>query len=98
MALRELENRGYVVRRTPGYSAIDVARNELAFKALQDGFAETMWIDADIGFEPDSVDRLRSQDLPIVCGIYPKKRPKRPGMHDFPGDKVDHLREERRTD
>ena len=73
LALQVLESRGYVVRRTPGYSAIDVARNEMAFKALQDGFLETMWIDSDIGFNPDSIDYLRSLNLPIVCGIYPKK-------------------------
>ena len=40
IALQVLESRGYVVRRTPGYSAIDVARNEMAFKALEDGFRE----------------------------------------------------------
>jgi len=73
MALQELERRGYVVRRVPGYSAMDVARNELAFKALKDGFQETMWIDSDIGFEPDSIDRLRSHNLPMVVGLYPKK-------------------------
>jgi len=73
LALQELERRGYVVRRVPGYSAIDVARNELAFKALKDGFQETMWIDSDIGFEPDSIDRLRSHNLPMVVGLYPKK-------------------------
>ena len=30
---------------------------------------ETLWIDSDIGFEPDSVEQLRSHRLPIVCGI-----------------------------
>ena len=32
-----------------------------------------MWIDSDIAFEPQSVQRLRSLGLPIVCGLYPKK-------------------------
>ena len=51
-ALRELERRGYEVRRVGGYAAIDQARNQLATDALLDGFEETMWIDADLGFDP----------------------------------------------
>src|SRR5262249_48170800 len=46
-ALRELEKRGYPVRRIGGYAAIDQARNKMATDALIDGFEETMWIDAD---------------------------------------------------
>src|SRR5262245_28277039 len=37
-ALRELERRGYTVRRVGGYSQIDVARNQMASDALRDGF------------------------------------------------------------
>ncbi|HEY3969270.1 MAG TPA: hypothetical protein VGM05_32260 [Planctomycetaceae bacterium] len=72
-ALKELERGGYPVRRVPGYAAIDPARNPMASDALRDGFEETLWIDSDVGFDPESVERLRSHDLPIVCGIYPKK-------------------------
>jgi hypothetical protein len=72
-ALRLLEQRGYVVRRVAGYSAVDQARNHMATDALKDGFEELMWIDSDVVFDPDAIDRLRSHDLPIVCGIYPKK-------------------------
>ncbi len=56
-----------------GYSAIDAARNQMANDALAQGFDELMWIDADIVFDPDDVDKLRRHDLPLVCGIYPKK-------------------------
>jgi hypothetical protein len=73
MALGELERRGYTVRRAFGYSAIDFGRSVLATEALAEGFKELMWIDSDINFHPDSVDKLRQQNLPIVCGIYPKK-------------------------
>lgn len=69
----QLEARGYVVRRVFGYAAIDQARSQMATDALADGFDELMWIDADIGFDPDAVDRLRAHGLPIACGIYPKK-------------------------
>ncbi|MEU2040655.1 hypothetical protein [Nocardia niwae] len=72
--LAELERRGYPVWRTYGCSAIDQARSQIATDALAQGFEELMWIDADIRFHPDAVDMLRSHNLPVVCGIYPKKR------------------------
>ena len=72
-ALRELERRGYAVWRVRGYAAIDAARNQMASDALAQGFDELMWIDSDIVFDPDDVDKLRRHDLPLVCGIYPKK-------------------------
>jgi hypothetical protein len=72
-ALRELERRGYPVRRVRGYAAIDAARNQMASDALLDGFDEMMWIDADIVFRPDDVERLRSHGLPLVSGLYAKK-------------------------
>jgi len=70
--LRELERRGYSIRRGRGFSAIDQGRNQMASAALVDGFEETMWVDPDIGFSADSVDRLRAHGLPICCGIYPQ--------------------------
>ena len=59
-SLRELERRGYPVWRSFGCSAIDFARSRLATQALSQGFAETLWIDSDIVFDPDDVDRMRS--------------------------------------
>ena len=76
---------GYVVRRVEGYSAIDQARNQLASDALRDGFAETLWIDSDVGFDPDDVEKLRRHGLPITCGIYPKKGQRELAMHVLPG-------------
>jgi hypothetical protein len=72
-ALRELERRGYALRWFHGCSAIDAARSRLATIALDEGFDETMWVDTDVAFDPDDVDRLRSHSRPIVCGIYPRK-------------------------
>jgi hypothetical protein len=71
--LRGLEARGYVVRRVYGYAAIDQARSRMATDALGDGFEELMWIDSDVAFDADDVDKLRRHALPVVCGIYPKK-------------------------
>ncbi len=71
--LKALERRGWAVWRVRGYSAIDAARNPMATDALAQGFDELMWVDSDVVFSPDDVERLRSHQLPFVCGIYPKK-------------------------
>jgi hypothetical protein len=84
-ALKELERRGYPVRRVGGYAAIDQGRNQIATDALRDGFEETLWIDSDIGFHPDAVQRLRSHPHPIVCGVYPQKGKKALACHVMPG-------------
>ena len=84
-ALKELERRGYQVRRVGGYAAIDQGRNQMATDALIDGFEETFWIDSDIGFHPDSIDQLRAHNLPIVCGIYPQKGKRALACHIKPG-------------
>ncbi len=84
-ALEELERRGYDVRRVGGYAAIDQGRNQMATDALIDGYEETMWIDADVDFHPDSIDRLRSHGLPIVSGIYAQKGKRALASHIMPG-------------
>lgn len=84
-SLKELEQRGYPVRRVRGYAAIDQGRNQMATDALVQGFEETMWIDADIGFDPDAVERLRSHGEPIVCGIYAQKGRRALACHLLPG-------------
>ena len=50
-----------------------MARNDLADKALDGGFEETFWIDADVEFRPDDVDKIRAHGLPFIAGLYPKK-------------------------
>lgn len=84
-ALLELERRGYVVRRVEGYSAIDQARNQIGSDALADGFQETLWIDSDVGFNPDDIEKVRKHGLPITCGIYPKKGKRELAIHILPG-------------
>jgi hypothetical protein len=83
--LKELERRGYQVRRVGGYSQIDQARNQMATDALLEGFEETLWIDSDIVFHPDDVERLRGRSLPVVCGIYPQKGKPSLACHVMPG-------------
>jgi hypothetical protein len=48
----------------------------MASDALAQGFSELMWIDSDIVFDPDDVERLRSHNQPFTCGLYTKKGPR----------------------
>jgi len=83
--LRELERRGYSVWRVVGYAAIDQGRGQMATDALLEGFEEMMWVDSDIGFDPDAVEKLRSHREPIVCGIYAQKGRRILSCHVLPG-------------
>ncbi|MDA1051522.1 MAG: hypothetical protein O3C40_13720 [Planctomycetota bacterium] len=83
--LRDLESRGFEVRRVRGYSAIDQGRCQMASDALADGFEATFWIDTDIGFEADDVERLLAHDAPIVAATYPQKGRRALTCHVLPG-------------
>ena len=83
--MRELERRGYQVRRVGGYAAIDQGRNQMATDALLDGFEETMWIDSDMDFHPDAIEQLRAHGLPMVSGIYAQKGRRALASHILPG-------------
>jgi hypothetical protein len=72
-SLRGLEALGYPVRRCDASAAIDRTRSEMATKALSDGYEQLLWVDSDVSFEPDAVDRLRSHDLPLVGGLFAKR-------------------------
>jgi hypothetical protein len=85
LALRGLETAGYAVWRVPGFSAIDVARNRIAADALASGFEETLWIDSDIFFRLDDVERLRSHALPIACAVYAKQARRELAVRPLPG-------------
>lgn len=84
-ALRELERRGFPVRRVGGYAAIDQGRNQMATDSLLEGFEETMWIDSDVDFHPDAIDQLRAHGLPICSGIYSQKGRRAIASHILPG-------------
>ncbi|MDB5384800.1 MAG: hypothetical protein JWM11_446, partial [Planctomycetaceae bacterium] len=86
-ALLTLEQRGYTVWKVRGFSQVDVARCQMATDALADGFDELIWIDSDVVFDPDDIERLRSHQVPFVCGIYPKKGPREFACNYLPGTK-----------
>src|SRR3984957_8610558 len=72
-ALQQLEQSGVRVVRRGGCSAIDVARNEMLSDALHDGADSILFIDSDIGFEPQDALRLLARPEPGVSGVYAKK-------------------------
>lgn len=57
----------------------------MATDALIDGFEETLWIDSDVAFHPDEVEKIRAHRLPIVTGIYPQKGRRALASHIRPG-------------
>ena len=72
-ALQQLEQAGVRVVRRGGCSAIDVARNEMLSDALHDGAESMLFIDSDIGFDPQDALRLLARPEPVVSGVYAKK-------------------------
>jgi hypothetical protein len=55
-------------------SLIQRARNHLSAKFLENGIAtHLMFIDSDIGFEPEHIFKLLLHDKDIIGGLYPKK-------------------------
>ena len=55
---------------------IDMARNVLAQKACEGGYDRVLWLDSDMTFEPDLMERLDAdleQGWDIVTGLYFKR-------------------------
>lgn len=57
-----------------GDSLIPRARNSIVAEFMATpGYTHLLWIDADIGFEPNAIFRLLQVDRDVVAGIYPMK-------------------------
>lgn len=54
-------------------SLITRARNSLAYEFLATDATHLMFIDADIGFNPNDIVEMVNRDVDICCGLYPKK-------------------------
>ncbi len=57
---------------------VQAGRNTLVAEARKHGCDEIIFIDSDIGFHAGHLQRLRSHDVDIVGGIYPKRVPGEP--------------------
>src|SRR6478735_934879 len=63
------------IRIWQGPSLITQARNEALVQFMSDEtLTHVVWIDADVGFEPDALFRLLLVDRDVVAGAYPLKR------------------------
>lgn len=61
------------IQGNPGNPCIDLARNQLVRMFMESNFAEMIFIDADVQFDPPALVRLLQHDRDIVVGVYPKK-------------------------
>lgn len=52
---------------------VQIARNEIANKAIRDGADDVVFIDADIGWTPEHLDVLLGHDVDIVGADYCKR-------------------------
>lgn len=53
-----------------------LARNTLVECFLETKATHLMFIDSDLGFQPDAILRLLKADKDIVCGVYPARKEK----------------------
>lgn len=72
-SLKALERKGATVVRRYGFSAIDQARCVLAQEAFDAGFENILWIDSDVAFRVEDVEKLLSHNLDFVVGAYSVK-------------------------
>ncbi|RYE96385.1 MAG: hypothetical protein EOO77_41060, partial [Oxalobacteraceae bacterium] len=57
-----------------GDSLIPRTRNSIVAEFLAtEQYTHLLWIDADIGFEPEAVFRLVKADRDVAAGVYPMK-------------------------
>ena len=54
-------------------SLITRARNGLAHQFLESDCTHLFFVDADIKFDPNDAYHMIKADVPLICGIYPKK-------------------------
>ena len=56
---------------------VDIARNSLAKYACDEGFDRILWIDSDMTFDADMMERLSAdmdEGWDMVCGLYFKRK------------------------
>lgn len=51
------------------------ARNALAAQAVNEDADYILWLDSDMTFEPDMLERMLADDKEIVCGLFFRRRP-----------------------
>lgn len=65
------------------------ARNKSVDTAIKTGVTHLMFIDSDMQFPPDAINRLMAHDKDIVAGLYfRRQRPHLPTIHQKVGDRL----------
>ncbi len=62
------------IKLTGGDALITRARSRMACDFLESDHTHLLFVDADIGFEPEHLFRLLAFDKPLVGGVYPLKK------------------------
>lgn len=57
-----------------GNCHVDDARNYIVRAFLETDYTDLVFLDADVGWQPDDLVKLLAFDRDVVAGIYPKKR------------------------
>lgn len=53
-----------------GCTLVYISRDNLARKAIEEGYERVLWLDADMVFEPDIYKKLRWPDRDFVTAVY----------------------------
>lgn len=64
---------GLIYHYVTNDSLVPSARNTLADVFLDSPATHLMWIDADIGFDPEDIVSMVQADKEIICGLYARK-------------------------
>ena len=72
----ELAKQGIEVQlRIISATLVYIARERLAFNAVNEGFTHVLWIDSDMTFETGVLDDLLFCGKDMVCGAFVSRRP-----------------------
>lgn len=70
-------------------SLIHDARNNIVKRAIEDGYSHVMFIDSDIVFPEDGIQKLLDQDKDVIGGLYFRKMPPhRPNISEIRGKEL----------
>ena len=89
-ALLNLNKSGEVQYAISSSSLVYDARNNLAKQAINEGYDRMLWLDSDMDFQPDFLDRLHADldenRIDIVGGLYfSRKTPLKPIVYEKVG-------------
>lgn len=72
-AMRLLDQKGVRAQwqTLAGCCYLPIVRNKLVKAFLTEEFTDLLFIDSDVGFEPDAIEKILSHDVDVVAGAVP---------------------------